>query len=471
MKIAMDKLCMVFSRAFDIIEKEQLGASENHSLRVAVMCVAMGKRLGYGDETISAIAICGMFHDSALTEYHLSQQAGELQEQNMFLHCKKGQENVSWLPFDADIEKLVLYHHERGDGQGPLHRKENEIPLEAAIIAAADAIDATYHLQRILPGGLPALREKIAFGADIYSTRAAVDVLLDVLNGELLEKMRDENVRQTLECELPSWKVDVEDPKIIRVGEFISRVIDYKSEFTHTHTSQIANRAWIMADHYGYGTTERNALFLAASLHDIGKIGVPTEILEKPGKLDDDEFATIKKHVKNTLDWLGEIPDFDQIRYWAANHHEKLGGFGYSRGITKNELDFNSRLMACIDIYQAVCEPRPYHSARSHGETMQILRDMASKGFIEEKIVEDIDGVMEKYSLCPVPSPFDGGETKASGETDDRMDFGKKILSDGYRCDVCGYFYAGDHLPKDFVCPVCKRDAGHFIKISAKGNS
>ena len=474
MKIAMDKLCMVFSRAFDLIESEQLGASENHSLRVAVMCIAMGKRLGYDEETISAITTCGMFHDSALTEYHLSQQEGIDQEQNMILHCTKGQENVSWLPFNVNIEKLVLYHHERGDGKGPFGKKEDEIPLEAAIIAAADAVDATHHLQRIMPGDLPALREKISSRANAYSTRAAIDVLLEVLNEDILEKMRDENIISVLERELPSWEVDVSDPKIIRVGEFIACVIDYKSKFTHMHTSQIANRAWIMAEHYGYGPEEKNSLFLAASLHDLGKIGVPTEILEKPGKLDDDEFNTIKSHVRNTLDWLDEMPDFENIKNWAADHHEKLDGFGYSRGKAGDTIDFNARLMACIDIYQAVSEPRPYHGARSHEETMQILFDMSSKGFIDAGIVDDVDEVMAKYSMKTVPSPFDDGSDEESSVAaahvpDEAPTAGKSggsTASQGYSCDICGYFYAGDSLPEDFNCPVCGSDESHFEKTS-----
>ena len=407
MQIAMDKLCVVFSRAFDIIEKEQLGASENHSMRVAVLCVSMGKQLGYDEETISAIAVCGLFHDSALTEYHLSLKAGAHQERNMILHCEKGQGNVSWLPFKTDIEKLILYHHERGDGKGPFRKKEDEIPLEAAIIAAADAIDATYHLQCVTPAKLPSLRNEIASNAVKYSTRAAIKTLLDVLDEDMLEKLRDENIEQTIDRELPCWEVDTNDPRILRLGEFIARVIDYKSVFTHMHTSQIANRAWVMAEYYGYGTEEKNALFLAASLHDIGKIGIPTEILEKPGKLDDNEFRIIKLHIKYTLDWLSEMPDFELIRNWASDHHEKLNGSGYSRGKPGEELDFNARLMACLDIYQAVSEPRPYHGARTHEETMQILNDMVSQNQIDAKIVRDLDCVMAKYSMRGVPSPLD----------------------------------------------------------------
>ncbi|MDR0465917.1 MAG: HD domain-containing protein [Deltaproteobacteria bacterium] len=409
----MDKLCMVFSHAFDIIENEQLGASENHSLRVAVLCIAMGKRLGYDDDAISAIATCGMFHDSALTEYRLSQTAGPLRARNMILHCEKGQENVSWLPFKTNIDKFVLYHHERGDGEGPFQKKEREIPLETALIAAADAVDATHHLQRVRADELPALRGKIASRANAYATKAAIDALLDVFDEDLLEKLRDENIMHAVKRELPPWEVELLDPRVLCIGEFIARVIDYKSVFTHLHTSQAANRVWIMSGHYGCAIEERHALFLAASLHDIGKIAIPTEILEKPGKLDDAEFNIIKRHVANTLDWLGAMPDFELIRNWASDHHEKLNGLGYSRGKDGSALDFNSRLLACIDIYQAVCESRPYHTARSHEETMRVLYDMSSQGLVDAQIVKDLDDVMAEYSMRSVPSPLGGEECKS----------------------------------------------------------
>lgn len=464
MIIAMDKLCMVFSKVFDIIEHEQLGASENHGLRVAVICIAVGRLLGYDNDTLSALATCGMFHDSALTEYHLSQKAGAARQRNMLLHCEKGQETVSWLPFKTNIDELIMYHHERGDGKGPFGKKEDEIPLNAAIIAAADAVDAAYHLQRVKAGELADLRKKIALTPEAYSTRKAVGLLLEVLDEQFLERLLDANIYQTMQKELPCWEVEVTDPRVIEIGEFIARVIDYKSVFTHVHTSQISNRAWLMAEYYGYDVEQKNALFLAASLHDIGKIGTPTEILEKPGKLDDNEFSVIKNHVKNTLDWLGEVPDFEPITSWAADHHEKLNGFGYSQGKAEDNLDFNSRLMACIDIYQAVSEPRPYHGARTHEETMRVLYEMSSDGYIDSKIVKDLDSVMAVYSMRSVPSPFDrreGEEPKRAEQSDNRA-------QNGYFCNVCGYFYEGDDMPEDFICPVCRNNAGHFTKAGSR---
>jgi len=397
MKIAMDMLCRVFSHALDIIEEEQIGATDYHSMRVAALCAAMGRKLGFDDDTLSALCICALFHDNALTEYHLYKNEGVQYKKNMILHCEKGQSNVSWLPFKKDISGFVLYHHECEYGNGPFKKREGEFPHEAALIAAADSIDVAYQLQNVSAANLEALRGKISANAGLYSTKAATGILLDVLDAGMLEKLRDGNISTTMDKSLPRWEVDLSDPSVIKISGFISHIIDFKSIFTRKHTSQIANRAWLMARYYGYSEEDQAALFLASSLHDIGKIAVPVEVLEKNGPLNDEEFQIIKNHVRFTHDWLCNIPDFEKIRSWASNHHEKLNSSGYTFGKPEEELDFNSRLIACIDIYQAVSEERPYHSARSHADTMPVLYGMAAKNLIDEKIVKDIDDVMAKY--------------------------------------------------------------------------
>ena len=313
MKIAMDKLCILFSRAFDIIEEEQIGASERHSMRVAALCARMGRLLGFDDDAVSGIATCGMFHDNALTEYHLSLKKDEQTARNMILHCEKGQENVAWLPFRKSIDGFIKYHHESGNGAGPYKKRAGEFPFEAALIAAADSVDVTHRLQQITPATLPGLRDSIAQNAEVHSTREATEALLAVLDADALNSLLDENISDTLDRELPSWSEELTDPGVIRAAGFVSRVIDYKSQFTQKHTSQIANRAWIMAEHYGYSAEEKAGVFLAASLHDVGKIATPIEILEKPGKLDQEEFAIIKLHVSKSREFLSTLPDFELI--------------------------------------------------------------------------------------------------------------------------------------------------------------
>ena len=126
---------------------------------------------------------------------------------------------------------------------------------------------------------------------------------------------------------------------------------------------------------------------------------VPNEILDKRGSLNQREIEIIQAHTFYTRKALEMITGFEEIAEWAANHHEKLNGKGYPYGLDKSRLDFNSRLLACVDIYQALTEERPYRKALSHNKAVGILRNMANQGLIDASIVEDIGMI-----LGPVPS-------------------------------------------------------------------
>ena len=104
----------------------------------------------------------------------------------------------------------------------------------------------------------------------------------------------------------------------------------------------------------------------------------------------DDEFSKMKNHAGYTYLILSEVNDFEEIRDWAAFHHEKLNGKGYPFGKTAAELNEPERIMACIDIYQALTEDRPYKKGLSHEKTCEMLDDMAQKGFVDSDISKKI---------------------------------------------------------------------------------
>jgi HD-GYP domain-containing protein (c-di-GMP phosphodiesterase class II) len=393
----MDMLIGAIATALDIVEGELLGASTHHGKRIAVLCSAMGRNVGLNNEEISALITCALFHDSALTEYILSEREGQEQESNLKRHCKLGQRNVDALLFTTDISGFVLYHHERADGLGPFGKKAGEIPLGAELIAIADSIDVAWRLQRVRPEDLGNLRRHIAGKAGTAYTPSAVEALLTALDKAMLLSLTDDRIMDTAAEMIPPWTMDIDNQIILNLGELTSRIIDYKSPFTRRHSTGIAEKAWIMGTNYEHDQSRLAELFLAASLHDIGKLAIPTEILEKPDKLDDHEFNIIKGHVHQTYKMLEDITGLELIRDWASNHHEKLNGTGYPFGKKAADLDFNSRLMACLDIYQAVSEERPYHPARNHEDTMKILFDMADKREIDRDIVKDMDRVLGSY--------------------------------------------------------------------------
>ncbi|MCL2013628.1 MAG: HD domain-containing protein [Oscillospiraceae bacterium] len=405
MKIHMDELIQSIAAALDIVESEFLGVSTHHGKRIAVLCALMANELGMSENEKRAVTTCALFHDNALTEYILYKHANTESDINLRLHCEYGQRNIEMFPFDSDVSGLILYHHEQADGKGSFGKKEGEFPEGAGLIAIADTLDLDCHLQRVPYEKLPSIQKEIAEQSGKKYTTTAANAMLAVLNEDTLLSLRDENIAQTTARILPAWELSIDSKSIMSLAGLAARIIDHKSVFTKNHSVQIANRVWLMGGYYGFEPVKRAKVYLAASLHDIGKLSTPNAILDKPGKLSEKEFEIIKNHVKVTHDLLNEITGFEEVCRWAASHHEKLDGTGYPFGKNAEELDFSDRLIACTDIYQAVSEKRPYHSGRDHVQTMQILGGMADRGFVDKDIVKDFDTVMAEYSEKAVPPP------------------------------------------------------------------
>jgi HD-GYP domain-containing protein (c-di-GMP phosphodiesterase class II) len=424
----MDSLIKSITTALDTVEHDILGASTNHGKRIAVLCAKMGKILGKNQNEVLALASCAMLHDNALTEYIIAELLkGNIEPefslrtasyedvslamddsplgQAMKKHCEFGQQNIDALDFKTGIKGFILFHHERADGKGPYGMKEGQGPVEAELIAIADSVDVTYSLKDIKEDDLQPIRRSIENESGKRHSKAAVKVLLEILDWPMALSLKDNVINETANEILVPWVLDIGDESIFNLAGFITKIIDCKSIFTMRHSTQIANKAWFMAGYYKYSREEQIKLYLAASLHDLGKLVIPAAILEKPGKLTDDEFHIIKDHVYQTWELLKDIDGFQLICDWASNHHEKLDGKGYPFGKKADELDFNSRLMACLDIYQAVSEERPYHPARDHKSTMQILNEMANADALDKAIVNDLSTALAPFDGKDLPVP------------------------------------------------------------------
>jgi len=404
MTIRMDQLIASIGSALDIVETEMLGATTNHGKRIAVLCMLMCQKLGISDEEARTIASCAFFHDNALTELAAAHGGDHHRKEHFINHCIIGQANVALFPFDTSPEGYVLYHHETANGRGLFGLREGEFPVGAGIIAAADHLDVVHKLQTHNPD-VEYLKKVIMKRRGTHYATYAADALYEIMTHETLALIKDENIMTSIKTHIPEWHVHITDDAIFHIAGLISKIIDFHSSFTRKHSSGIANKAWLMSGYYGFDHEKRAKIYLAASLHDIGKLAIPNHILDKPGALDDAEFNIIKSHVYHSYNILNGVDGFEQIRDWASDHHEKLQGGGYYFGKSAKDLDFVSRLLAVTDIYQAVIEERPYHEARTHEQTMPILWEMAEKDFIDKNIVADFDKVLKDYEHGEVPPP------------------------------------------------------------------
>lgn len=173
--------------------------------------------------------------------------------------------------------------------------------------------------------------------------------------------------------------------------------------YTYLHSIDVCIYSVIMGRNIGLSREELNKLGLGAILHDVGKIKVPSEILQKPGPLTSDEFAVMKNHTVYGYEIVSEIPNIDKaVAKIALNHHEHWNGNGYPRGIKGNNIDVFSRIVTICDIYDALTADRVYrgrilpHEAAEYIVTnKEVITDPAlTKNFVENVAVYPVGAVV-----------------------------------------------------------------------------
>ncbi len=166
----------------------------------------------------------------------------------------------------------------------------------------------------------------------------------------------------------------------------IIATIDAKDGYTHRHSERVAAFATRIAAQLGLSEEEIASVELAALLHDVGKIGVPESILNKPGRLTDAEFEQVKKHCLYGVKILGHIqsPRFDEILPGVRNHHERWDGSGYPDGLAGDDIPFLGRLLAVADVLDALSSHRSYRVGLGFDKTVEIIEKGSGNHFDPE---------------------------------------------------------------------------------------
>ncbi len=195
--------------------------------------------------------------------------------------------------------------------------------------------------------------------------------------------------------------VDTQKEVIFTLGE----IVETRSKETANHVRRVAEYSWILARALGSSSEEANILRLASPMHDIGKIGIPDLILNKPGKLTPEEFEVIKTHTIIGYEVLKQSNRriMKTAATIALQHHERWDGQGYPYGILGEEIDLFSRITSVCDVYDALSHKRIYKDAWAEEEVHNYIKSMRSKMFdpnVVDKFFEHIDDIIaikEKY--------------------------------------------------------------------------
>jgi len=180
----------------------------------------------------------------------------------------------------------------------------------------------------------------------------------------------------------------------------ISKIGELKDPYTAGHMTNVSYLAKLIGRELKLTSVEIKYLHIGGILHDIGKIAIPVEILNKPSKLSVNEFNLIKEHSQHGFDIVKDIPfnllyDYD-ISKIILNHHERLDGSGYPNGISGNEIDDLVRIMSIADVIESVSSMRPYRKALGLDTALQIIEDGKGTHF-DAEIVDAVKSIICRY--------------------------------------------------------------------------
>lgn len=394
MEVRLDELLSALSLALDLSENKSM----EHSRRTAYIAYRIADKLKVSSQIKDNVYYASFLHDIGVANMPYEVTLGEIHN-NLDLkkvHSDMGYNIVKKLPFDQSISEYILYHHENYDGTGPNFMKKDEIPLGAQIVCLADYFEVHHKKKDISTIEKQRMNLLIKENKFKIFNPNLVDVLLELMDTDKFWLDLSINVNHEILNLISPEKVKVITlDELERISEAFAMIIDGKSKFTYSHSYGLAQRVYSISKHIGYNEEKSTKMKIAGYLHDIGKLAVPNNILDKEGKLTLEEFNVIKTHPYYTKLILSQVRAFkDNIARWAGNHHEKLSGKGYPERLRDGELSDEDQIVGICDIYQALVEDRPYRKGMEKSESLEIIKKVVDSGGFHKRIYKVLSEVI-----------------------------------------------------------------------------
>lgn len=207
----------------------------------------------------------------------------------------------------------------------------------------------------------------------------------------------------------------------------IAKTVDAKDEYTNQHSERVSEYSVLIARELGFSEEECENLRKAALLHDIGKIGIPDRVLNKPGRLSDEEYALMKSHVTRGAEILKDFTLVDHVIDGTLFHHERFDGTGYPQGLSGEDIPLYGRIIGVADAFDAMTDNRVYRKKLDFDFVIEELKRCSGTQF-DPKMVEIMlklidEGKIDVHALYEKKNDTigdDSGSDNNSKESDDQ---------------------------------------------------
>ncbi|GGZ20069.1 HD-GYP domain-containing protein [Asticcacaulis endophyticus] len=302
---------------------------------------------------------------------NIFQNGGELSRELIETRCTRGADIARQLRFSEAVAVGIRDLDEHWDGKGqPQKLKGREISPYARIALLTQVVDVF----NASHGRLAAINEVQKRAGTWFEPEMADAFLEASARPGFWEGLSDPDLNaQVYGLEPANHEVELDEDFLDDIAIAFGQVVDSKSPYTAGHSARVALYTDMMGEVLGLDDHVRRWLKRAALLHDVGKLGVSNTILDKPGKLDGDEWVQMQNHALYTEHILSRISAFAELAQIAGAHHERLDGKGYPHGLAAEQISFETRIISTADFFDALTADRPYRAAMPVGKALDII--------------------------------------------------------------------------------------------------
>lgn len=380
----------------------------HHGKRVAYMAAECGKHLGWQGQRLDNLFQAAILHDCGVSTTAVHANLAQFEWESEADHCKVGAGLLTASPLLRHLSDTVLYHHTHWSALEKLDVPA-EVKQNANCIYMVDRVD-------VLSLGVMTAKKDILLGKDeirdtILSKRGdwfspeLVDAFLAVSDSDAFWfSLEGDHVNGYLSTWLShSQERGMEFQELKGLVKLFSHIVDAKSPFTRKHSDGVASLARYLGGLFALPEATCEMLELAGLLHDIGKLRVPDELLEKPGPLTEAESSILRRHSFDTYSILKNIKGMETVALWASEHHERVNGTGYPYKLSGSEIPLEARIIAVADVFQALAQKRPYRDSLSADEILPILREQVARGKLDGEVVRRAEANMAECWRIAMP--------------------------------------------------------------------